>query len=163
MTAQEMCPWPSGAPKNRSWYRTPSHFATRRCPPPRIGKMKSRFSHRFPILPYHIRSHNHTRPITSFLKKFQTPQTRASINGGNGNSQGQLLLHILRFSYFMYYQSTSRSFELIALRVCKCRGFFFSSTWSNSCYHTYAWCSTCSTNVRWQEGALLITLNSYCT
>ncbi|KAG5061388.1 Phosphatidylserine decarboxylase proenzyme 1, mitochondrial [Glycine soja] len=51
--------------------------------------MKYRVSHKFPVLPRHTRPFNHTRYFTSFAKKFQTPQPRASINaGGSGNSQG---------------------------------------------------------------------------
>ncbi|XP_020217617.1 phosphatidylserine decarboxylase proenzyme 1, mitochondrial isoform X2 [Cajanus cajan] len=51
--------------------------------------MKYRVSHRFPVLPHHhTRPLNHARYFTSFAKKFQTSQPRASINGGDGNSQG---------------------------------------------------------------------------
>ncbi|KAL1316684.1 hypothetical protein HN51_068848 [Arachis hypogaea] len=55
--------------------------------------MKYRVSHRFPVLPRHTRFLNHTRSsFTSFAKRFQTTQTRASINGGSGNSQGDSYL-----------------------------------------------------------------------
>ncbi|XP_004511705.1 phosphatidylserine decarboxylase proenzyme 1, mitochondrial [Cicer arietinum] len=50
--------------------------------------MKPRVSHRFLILRYQIRFLTHTKPFTSFAKKFLAPQARPSINGGNGNSQG---------------------------------------------------------------------------
>ncbi|MED6157032.1 phosphatidylserine decarboxylase 1, variant 4 [Stylosanthes scabra] len=52
--------------------------------------MKYRVSHRFPLLPRHTRFLNHTpSSFTSFSKRFQT---RASINGGSGNSQGDSYL-----------------------------------------------------------------------
>ncbi|XP_058778186.1 phosphatidylserine decarboxylase proenzyme 1, mitochondrial [Vicia villosa] len=50
--------------------------------------MKPKVPHRFPLLFYHTRYLNHTKPFTSFAKKLPTPHARPSINSGNGNSQG---------------------------------------------------------------------------
>ncbi|AES94292.2 putative phosphatidylserine decarboxylase [Medicago truncatula] len=51
--------------------------------------MKPRVPHRFPILSYHTRFHNHThKSFTSFIKNFPKPQPPSSVNGANGNSKG---------------------------------------------------------------------------
>ncbi|KAK4262586.1 hypothetical protein QN277_028130 [Acacia crassicarpa] len=57
--------------------------------------MKYRVSHRFPVFPHHARPYyalNQSRFLSSFFKKFQAAQARASINGGSGNSQGDYFL-----------------------------------------------------------------------
>nr|AFK37828.1 unknown [Lotus japonicus] len=54
--------------------------------------MKYRVPHRFPVFPHHFRSLTHTKPFTSFTRRFLTPQARASFNGGTGNSQGDSFL-----------------------------------------------------------------------
>ncbi|XP_028762636.1 phosphatidylserine decarboxylase proenzyme 1, mitochondrial isoform X3 [Neltuma alba] len=57
--------------------------------------MKYRVSHRFHVFPHLAQPYyalNQSRSLSSFFKKFQAAQARASINGGSGNSQGDSFL-----------------------------------------------------------------------